>query len=863
MHLAILRREDVPGVPGDGALTAPTAPAPAVAPAVPTARPARTNLPAQLTSFVGREEESRRVGKLLRETRLVTLTGPGGAGKTRLAGESAGALVEEMPDGVWFVPLASVGDPGEVTTAVLVALNVPEVVRHTETRSAVRPLDRLIDFLAGKRMVLVLDNCEHVIDAVAGLVDDVLGQAPGVRVLATSREPLGITGESLCPVPSLPLPPEGEPAEPPEALRYAAVRLFADRAAAVRPGFAVDAGTVDDVVGICRALDGIPLAIELAAARLRSLTPGQVAARLGDRFRLLTAGSRTALPRHRTLRAVIDWSWDLLDGAERTVLRRLSVFGGGAAPEAAVQVCGLPAPGAPDPSDVMDVIAALVEKSLVMADGDAEVRYRLLETVRVYAEERLEEAGETHRVRAEHAAYCVRLAERAEPELRRGDQLRWADRLGAERGNFAAVFRFVADSRDLATGLRLVASLTWYWVMKDLEMEAGGHAVAVRDIADSGGTVPPELAEQYSICVITADLVTEMSSEQGPTTESMRTLLDRVVATVPPSPRHPIAVLIRPAVRLFRNDIEGARREVMAVIDHEDPWVRAMCRTVLGFIGFGSGKIDEAAMELTVGHAGFSELGDRFGLIISLGGLAEVSLARGEPAEAVRLGEEAYGYATQGVSPEQGSVMLLHLARARAQMGDLTRARQDLERALAHAERIGEFSDAAAAALQLCELSLQEGDREGARPHIDRACEWVEPRRHRPDFTQVYRKTYSRLGCLAEEEGDLEAAADWHTRALDGAGTDTINSFLTLATLVDGVAALNAARGEHGRAAELLGAAHGLRGFRDRGSYEVGRTVRSATHALGEEGFAAAYDRGRALDRDVVLAKATELVRSS
>ncbi|NVI92261.1 BTAD domain-containing putative transcriptional regulator, partial [Actinomadura sp. BRA 177] len=249
VHLSILRRENS---------------APAPAPPVPSSP--RTNLPAQLTSFVGREEESRRVGKLLRETRLVTLTGPGGAGKTRLAGESAAALVEEMPDGAWFVPLAPVSDPGDVVQAVLSALGVPETVRPGETRVVPRPLERLTDFLAAKRMVVVLDNCEHVIDAVARLVDHVLAQAPGIRILATSREPLGITGESLCPVPSLPLPDE-DVTDPADALGYASVRLFADRATAVRPGLAVDAGTAADAVATCRALDGIPLAIELAAAR--------------------------------------------------------------------------------------------------------------------------------------------------------------------------------------------------------------------------------------------------------------------------------------------------------------------------------------------------------------------------------------------------------------------------------------------------------------------------------------------------------------------------------------------------------------------------------------------------------------------
>ncbi len=825
-------------------------------------RAARTNLPAQLTSFVGREEESRRVGKLLRETRLVTLTGPGGAGKTRLAGESAAPFVDELPDGVWFVPLAPVSDPVDVVPAVVAALGVPDTVRPGETRTAARPLDRLIDFLAGKQMIIVLDNCEHLIDTVAGLVDRTLGLAPGVRVLATSREPLGITGESLCPVPSLPLPPPDEHddpgPDPAEALGYAAVRLFADRAAAVRPGFAVDDETAPDVIAICRALDGIPLAIELAAARLRSLTPGQVAARLGDRFRLLTGGSRTALPRHRTLRAVVDWSWDLLDDVERTVLRRLSVFAGGATPESAVRVCGLDAPDAPDPHDVIDVIAALIDKSLVMAEGDPDVRYRLLETVRVYAGERLEEAGEAPRVRAEHAAYCVWLAERAEPELRRGDQLRWLDRLSAERDNFTAAFRHIADTGDAETGLRLVGALVWFWLMRDLEIEAGGWSVAIRDIL--GPEPPPGLAEQYALCKISAELITLVTADDGTTAEHLRESLDRATALVPEAPRHPVLVLMRPASRVFTGDMEGTRQALVEIAGHPDPWIRAVVHVMLAFIALNTGQVDEAATEAATGQDAFRELGDRFGELISLSALMQVAMARGELTQAVRLGEQAYRYAVEGVNPEQGASMLVQLARARAQLGDVERARRELHQAIAASERVGDFADAASASLMLCELAMADGDLAAARPYAERAYDWVEPRRHRPDFQQATRRTYSRLGCLAEQGGDLDEATRWHLRAFDGVENDALSGNPTLAALVEGIAALRAARGDGVRAAELLGIAHGLHGFRDNGSHEVRRTVAAATAALGEDAFAAAYDRGRHVPRDAMIAEAASLI---
>ncbi len=816
----------------------------------------RTNLPAQLTSFVGREEESRRVGKLLRETRLVTLTGPGGAGKTRLAGESAAALVEEMPDGVWFVPLAPVTEPGDAVQAVLSALGVPETVRPGETRVGVRPMERLIDFLAAKRMIVVLDNCEHLIDAVARLVDHVLAQAPGVRILATSREPLGITGESLCPVPSLPLPDE-DVADPADALGYASVRLFADRAAAVRPGFAVDAGTVADVVAICRALDGIPLAIELAAARLRSLTPGQVAARLGDRFRLLTGGSRTALPRHRTLRAVVDWSWDLLDDVERTVLRRLSVFAGGATPEAAVHVCGL---DGDESHDVIDVIAALIDKSLVMVDGDADVRYRLLETVRVYAAERLAQAGEERRVRDAHAAYLVGLAERAEPELRRRDQLRWVERVAAERDNITVAFRHLTETGDVRMGLRLIAALVWYYTLRDLEVEGGGWAVAIREMA--GGAPPAGLEEEYALCTISAGLVSEMKRESGPTPESLRAMMDDILAVVPESPMHPVLALARPASAIFTGDIHEVRERLSGIREHPDPWVRAVARVLQAHMGINVGDIDEAATEAADGYARFRELGDRFGMIVALSGMMQVALARGELADAVRFGEEAYGYATTGVSHEQGAAILTQLGLARARLGDVARAREDLERAMAQTERIGEFADAAAASLLLCELSLQEGDRETARGHADRAYKWIEHREHRPDVVQSARRTYSRLGCLAEEDGDLEAARRWHLAAFRNLGGDALMGNPTVATLIEGLAAYAAARGDHVRAAELLGTAHNLHGYPDSASYDVTRTLSTAKRALGGDAFTAAYERGRSVTREEIFELGVDLVTS-
>ena len=308
IHLAVLR--------ADPALAAPT----------PAASP-RTNVPAQLTSFVGRDRDLTGVADLLDRHRLVTLVGPGGAGKTRLAGEVGVRVLDRFPDGVWLVELAPATGGDQVPQAVLAGVGLPAAGPETDGSSPRDALGRLVDLVARRRALIVLDNCEHLVEAAAHTAGELLARCPDLRILATSREPLGITGEALAPVAPLGLPPAG--ATPELALEHPAVRLLADRAAAVRPGFAVDEVTVGPMVEICRRLDGLPLAIELAAARLRSLPVEEVAARLDDRFRLLTGGSRTALPRHRTLRAVVAWSWDLLEPAERQLADRLAVFPGG------------------------------------------------------------------------------------------------------------------------------------------------------------------------------------------------------------------------------------------------------------------------------------------------------------------------------------------------------------------------------------------------------------------------------------------------------------------------------------------------------------------------------------------------------
>jgi predicted ATPase/DNA-binding SARP family transcriptional activator len=390
------------------------------------------NLPRQLTSFVGRERERADIARLLARARLVTLTGPGGCGKTRLALEAAADALEQLPDGAWFIDLASLSDPALVTQAAALAVGVPIPASRS-------PLEALVAHLATRDLLIVLDNCEHLIDACARLAEGVLHAGPGVRILATSREPLRCADEVAWRVPSL---AETE-------------RLFCERAAAVRPGFDPADGTAGAVEEICRRLDGMPLAIELAAARAGALSLDQIAARLGDSLDVLGAGRRTALTRQQTLRTTIDWSHDLLTGEERVLHRRLSVFAGGFTLEAAEEVC---ADGAIARRRVVDLLARLVEKSLVVAEGE---RFRLLDTVRQYAAERLEAAAERDTVGLRHLDWCLALAEEHDP-LSAGPR-RSLQVLESEHDNLRAGLAW-ALRRDPQAALRLATRLWRFWL---------------------------------------------------------------------------------------------------------------------------------------------------------------------------------------------------------------------------------------------------------------------------------------------------------------------------------------------------------------------------------------------------------------
>lgn len=416
------------------------------------------NLPLQLTALVGRESELAQIGKLFARTRLLTLTGVGGLGKTRLSLQVAADAMESFPGGVWLVELAPLADAALVPQAVASVLGVKE--------EAGRPVsEALLKYVKGARVLIVLDNCEHLVHACAELARQLLQSGPHLKILASSREHLNVTGESTYSVPALATPDPRQILQPAALMQYASVRLFIDRAVAAQPAFELTHQNALAVAEICQRLDGIPLALELAAARVRALSVENIAAHLNDRFHLLTGGDRTAMPRQQTLRALIDWSYDLLTDHERILLRRLAVFAGGWT-LAAAEAVG--AGGDLAKNDVLDLLTCLVEKSLVVLESEGE-RYRLLETVRQYAQERLDRSDEGDAVRTRHLLFYLALAEEARPELVGPKQGAWFALLDFERENMLAAHGWADHAENgVESGLRFVFLSKLYWVYRGL-----------------------------------------------------------------------------------------------------------------------------------------------------------------------------------------------------------------------------------------------------------------------------------------------------------------------------------------------------------------------------------------------------------
>ena len=871
VHLAVLRGEREPAEPR-AAAAGPPQPGPGVAepaadgsvtaaddPAT-TAEPARTNLRAQITSFVGRDADIARITAVLGHARLVTLTGPGGSGKTRLATEAAATLVDRMPEGVWLAELGPVVDPVDLPQAVLSLFGARELglLARRGPRggsSPVPPRERIVEAIGDKQLLLVMDNCEHLVEPAATLIDVLLARCPRLRVLATSREPLGITGEVLHPVGPLAMP-AGE-VTPAEALAYPAVRLFVDRGAAARPGFAVDQRTVRPVLDICRALDGIPLAIELAAARLRALSPEQIAARLDDRFRLLAGGSRTSLPRHQTLRAVVDWSWDLLSDPERVLARRLAVFPGGATLEAAERVCAGPELGGLDRDEVLWLLAALVEKSLVVATEDgAEVRYSMLETMRAYGQERRLETGEDEALRRAHADHFLELAEEAEPHLRRAEQLDWIRRLTAERENLHGALRWAIDSGDAERAMRLVASLAWYWFLRSARAEGAEWA---RQALAMPGPVPPAVRAQGHIA---AALTVLSGGEELAGSLEYLDRAARMVAALPhddPRLQHPMAALLPVINAILHGDDDGALELVRPMATHPDPWIRALEPFITAQLLINLGEARQAERLLDQAVERFRALGERWGIGQALFARVDLSAYSADQRTVIPALLEARGTLAMLGDHEDVGHVVGRLAWVRAQAGDLAGARRDLEEAERIIRSVGAKEERLYLGWVAAQVARREGDLETARARLDEGIANSMEGRH--PYGQLHALLLTVRGHVELDAGDLEAAREWYERSLVVALRTRDRP--VMARALELLAAIVLAEGRAERAATLLGNAAALRGMPDEADPDVLRVRAAARAALGDEGFTLATERGTAQPRDELVAAMAAEVTSA
>jgi predicted ATPase/DNA-binding SARP family transcriptional activator len=733
------------------------------------------SLPVRVTSFVGRDTEVDRVLVLLGRARLVTLTGPGGVGKTRLAVEAAARLPagSDIAGGVWFVDLASVSDEVEVATAVADVLGIRE---EGVTPGAANPggvLTRLREALRRRDAVLVLDNCEHLVDGVAQLVQDLLSAAPGLRLLCTSREALATDGELVWSVPSLRVPPTDPdaalaanpgpagpaPRSPRELDGYAAVRLFVDRARSADPGFSLTADNAGAVAQLCRGLDGIPLALELAAARVRALGVHELARRLDDRFRLL--GSRTgAVSRQRTLRAVVQWGWDLLEPGEQAVLRRLSVFAGGVTIAAAGEVC---TDGQVDEVEVVDVMARLVDKSLLTVDHAAvPARYDMLTTIRQFALERLADAGEVDTLRDRHLQHVLARVAPAVTALRGHDQLAAARWLRDEHDNIRAALERTRQAGDQAVLARLTAALGWYWYVLGNVAEARRWLRAAAEPSRTGGAA--EVADLAMVRLWGAFLALDDNDPVQVWSTVRDTAADLRRAG---SPEQRILGGGLATFLAWSGGDAAAAEEILAAARGEataagDVHGTAMLDLLDALRRAQSGALLDAEAGLEAALRGFVTAGDRWGQVQCLNGLYGVAEARGDLVAAGELVDRATALAEEFGLTDLHPTLLSRRSSLALRRGDPDEAWQVADQARQLAAARGSVLLEAMAEHTVGVAARRRGDHEQARLCQLRAQE-------------VYRVaavplglalTLGELGMLTELTGEPQRAASLHREAL-------------------------------------------------------------------------------------------------
>ncbi|WP_345353183.1 BTAD domain-containing putative transcriptional regulator [Rhodococcus olei] len=786
--------------------------------AAPAARlPARGNLPAALSTLIGREPELASVRGELAAARLVTLTGTGGVGKTRLALAAAEAAADRFPDGVWLVELAELRRPDmsaassvrEVAAAVAAVLGIRDDAAVGPHRP-VEPTDTaevLAGALEARQSLVVLDNCEHVVDATAALVELLLRRAPGLRVLATSQEPLGVDGEVLREVAPLGLPGAAAEADLRGVEASAAVQLFVARAAAAAPGFVLDAENAHSVAAICRRLDGIPLALELAAGRVRALGVHRLVDRLDDRFRLLASGRRSAPARQQTLRAVIDWSWGLLDEPAQIMLRRMAVHAGGCTLAAVESVCG--EEGA-DAVEVLDLLTRLVDRSLVTVSGeDGEPRYGLLESVRMYGLERLHESGEFERIQLRHGLFYAELAELAAPRLREGTQQAWLSRLDAESGNLGAALDRCVERGDGDLAQRIAEALAWYWFLRG--RLAIGRRALQRSLA-AGGAQAMRSARVTAWAAGFSMLVGAAGDGTGPAERSRAALRPFDDVDDPAGRARAQWFLAYVHLRLGDPSAGSELNDAAGAVFRElgDRWGIAASENALATVALFRGELGAVARHGAAGAAGFAELGDGWGQAQATDVLATLAEIEGDYPEAARLHRAGIRLAEDLRLWVDLSYRLSGLGRIALLTGDFDDSAALHRRALrVAAEQSHRFAEQFAE-VGLALVARRRGDLDTAQAHLQRWLEWnrrLEVAHGAPFYGVVL--ILAELGFIAEQRGDGELALALHREGLAAIGQTGDPRALALA--LEGIAGAHAVAGRPEVAGRLLGTAAATR----------------------------------------------------
>jgi len=818
-------------------------------------QPAQTtkpgNLPAPLTSFIGRDDDLTRIGTLLTTGRLVTVLGPGGAGKTRLAVEAAG----RHRLGAWLIDLAPVTEPAKIATAVLAGIGLRGgTIFDTRIRGQVDELDALVDQLGGQERLLLLDNCEHLIDAVAHLSAALLSRCPALRVLATSREPLTIDGEALVPLGPLALPGPHDSTE--QARRTASVRLFTERAAAVRPGFGVDETTLPEIVRVVHGLDGMPLALELAAARLRTLSLSDLADGLSDRFRLLSTGSRTAAPRHRTLRAVIAWSWDLLSDDERTVAERVSILPGGITPASATAVCAdttVPA------TEIPELLAALVDRSLLQLAPEPG-RYRMLETIREYGTNRL--TGNLGTARDLAAAHFTELIARYDPQLRGPGQLTAMRAISAEYDNTLAALRRRCDTGDATGAVALALKLTWYWQMSGRQPDGAywlGEALAVPGGDPLERRQSPERDCARAVYLLNrADILSGITTgEAADDRAEMRELADRLIA----QPELPSHYRVFGPILLFLQDGEAALTIFQRLADGDDRWLAGLAHMFQAEIAENAGALVRMRVHVEAALDCFRRVGDGWGQAATLPMRAQLRRYDDLDGALADLRE------ARTLAAEFGSLSLGDQLYSDLRWIDVHMRRGDNDRAVALIESARERALHASSAEMLILVDAREAGLRLWLGDLDRAGALLDDAERGllggTAFPADHARTLvgsTRAGlCLAL--GDLPGA-DKALREAYAAALAT-RELPVLSPVAVNAAALAETRGRQHESAVLLGAAARLRGAHDHTDPQVRELTRRGQAALGGQEFAAAYAKGWELDAQTAATTADPAARSA